>query len=105
MAETIAITLGGRRFEVRALTFRQLRGIEEALSRAAKPGASAGVDFEAATEILAAALSRAHPEMNREAILDLEGTKAEIVSAIRAVLRLSGYIEREAAPGEAEAGN
>jgi hypothetical protein len=105
MAEAIVITLAGRRFTVGALTFRQLRGIEEVLGHALKPGAAPGGEFDAAMDILAAALSRAHPEMNRDAILDLEGTKAEIVVATRAVLTLSGYIEREAAPGEAQAGN
>jgi hypothetical protein len=105
MRETIAIELGGRHFTVTALTFRQLRDIEDALGRALTPGALPGVDFDAAVDILTAALGRTHPEMTREAILDLEGTKPEIVAATRAVLRLSGYLERETVPGEAVAGN
>jgi hypothetical protein len=106
MAETIAISLGGRSLEIRALTFRQLRDIEEALGRALKAGAHTRIDFDAAIDILAAALSRSDPKMNRDAILDLEGTKTEIVAATRAVLTLSGYVDSgELAPGEAQAGN
>ncbi|MGH6990166.1 MAG: hypothetical protein ACREE3_09750 [Stellaceae bacterium] len=105
MADTITITLGGQRFRVGALNFRQLRDIEEALGRAAKPGAPAGVDFDVAIDVLATALGRTHPGMDRDAILDLEGTKAELVTATRAVLGLSGYIERETPPGEARAGD
>lgn len=101
MRETITIELGGRRFEVAPLTFRQLRAIEQALGRALKPDALPTVDFDAALDILEAALGRFHPEMTREALLDLEGIKPEIVAATRAILRLSGYIEREVAPGEA----
>jgi hypothetical protein len=104
MTATATITLGGRNFDVATLTFRQLRGIEEALGRAAKPGAP-GADFDVAVDIVAAALSRAYPEMNREAILDLEGSKSDIVTAVRALLRFAGYSERETAPGEARAGN
>ncbi|MGH6980092.1 MAG: hypothetical protein ACREFC_02695 [Stellaceae bacterium] len=105
MAETATVTLGGRVFEIRALTFRQLRDIEDALGRALKAGAQTRIDFDAAVDILAAALSRTEPAMNREAILDLEGTKNEIVAATRAVLNLSGYVGGDRSPGEAQAGN
>lgn len=106
MAEIVAITLGGRQFEVRALTFRQLRDIEEALGRALKTGAQTKIDFDAAIDILAAALSRTDPSMNRDAILDLEGTKSEIVTATRTVLNLSGYLYGgDTPPGEVPAGN
>jgi hypothetical protein len=106
MAETATIALGGRQFEIRALTFRQLRDIEEALGRALKAGAQTRIDFDAAVDIVAAALTRTDPAMNREAILDLEGTKADIVAATRAVLALSGYVDGgEPSPGEDQAGN
>lgn len=105
MAETATVTLGGRTFEIRALTFRQLRDIEEALGRALHAGAQTRIDFDAAIDILAAALSRTNPAMNREALLDLEGTKNEIVAATRAVLALSGYVGEDSSPGEAAAGN
>ena len=105
MAETATVTLGGRTFEIRALTFRQLRDIEEALGRALQAGAQTRIDFDAAIDILAAALSRTNPAMNREALLDLEGTKNEIVAATRAVLALSGYVGENSSSGEAAAGN
>jgi hypothetical protein len=97
MAETIAISLGGRDFTVRPLTFRQLREIEEALGRALKAGPLTKIDFDAAIDIVAAALNRADPTITRDTILDLEGTKTEIVAATRAILGLSGYVERETA--------
>jgi hypothetical protein len=105
MAETITVGLGGREFVVGALTFRQLRSIEEALAKAATHAATGAIGFDAAIDILVAAIERAHPGMDREAILDLEGTKAQIVAATRAVLSLSGYVEREVTPGEHQAGN
>ena len=106
MAEAITIALGGRQFRIRALSFRQLRDIEEALGRALDAGAQTRIDFDAAIDIVAAALTRTDPAMNRDAILDLEGTKADIVAATRAVLNLSGYVAQgEAPPGEPGAGN
>jgi len=106
MTDTAEIRLGGRTYAVRPLTFRQLREIEDALGRAFKAGPLTRIDFDAAVDILAAALGRVDPAMTREAILDLEGTKVEIVVATRAVLRLSGYVEREANQlGEAQAGH
>ncbi len=106
MTETGTITLGGRRFEIRPLTFRQLRDIEDALGRAFKAGAQTRIDFDAAVDIVAAAISRTDPTVNRETILDLEGTKDDIVTATRAVLRASGHIERaEPSPGEQQAGD
>jgi len=106
MAEAITITLGGREFTVRPLTFRQLRDVEEALGKAAKAGPLTRIDFDAAIDILVAAVSRAHPELTRDAILDFEGAKPEITAATNAILRLSGYVkETGAAPGEAAAGN
>ncbi|HEX4111529.1 MAG TPA: hypothetical protein VH020_03255 [Stellaceae bacterium] len=106
MADAAVIRLGGRQFEVRALTFRQLRDIEAALGRALQAGPPARIDFDAAVDVIAAALRRSDPAIDRDAILDLEGTKSEFVAATRAVLRLSGYIESgESAPGEEQAGN
>jgi hypothetical protein len=106
MAEAISISLGGRLFEIRALTFRQLRDIEAALGRALHAAAPDRIDFDAAVDVIAAALHRCDPALDREAILDLEGTKADFVAATRAILSLSGYVEAEAPPpGEAPAGN
>jgi hypothetical protein len=106
MTDVAVIRLGGRQFEVRALTFRQLRDIEAALGRALQAGPAARIDFDAAVDVIATALRRSDSTMDREAILDLEGTKAEFVAATRAVLSVSGYIEKGApTPGEEPAGN
>lgn len=99
MAENVTITLGGRDFRVRPLNFRQLREVEEALGKALKAGPMTRIDFDAAIDILVTALGRNEAKLDREALLDLEGTKAELVAATRAILELSGYIG-EAAPGE-----
>lgn len=104
MAETASIALGGRQFIIHPLTFRQLRDIEAALDRALQTGARTRINFDAAVDILAAALGRGDPTLDRDAILDLEGTKDEIVAATRAILRLSGYIG-DTVPGEAPAGD
>jgi hypothetical protein len=106
MADAAIIRLGGRQFEIGALTFRQLRDIEAALGRALQAGPPARIDFDAAVDVIAAALRRSDPTMDREAILDLEGTKSEFVAATRAVLGVSGYLEKgEPQPGEEQAGN
>jgi hypothetical protein len=104
MAETATIALGRRQFTIRPLTFRQLRDIETALDQALKAGVQTRINFDAAIDILAAALGRSDPALTRDAILDLEGSKDEIVAATRAVLRLSGYVG-DTAPGEAQAGD
>jgi hypothetical protein len=104
MAETATIALGGRQFTVRPLTFRQLRDIEAALDQALKAGAQTRINFDAAIDILAAALGRGDPTITRDALLDLEGGKDEIVAATRTILRLSGYVG-DTAPGEAHAGD
>jgi len=99
MTVPVTITLGGAAFAVRPLTLRQFRGVLPAFARAGATGAEDGVD--AAVEIIAAALSRDHPEMTREALLDREASVQELAEAVTAVARLSGLV----AVGEAQAGS
>jgi len=99
MTDPVTIRLGGADFAVRALTLRQLRSVLPAFARAGAIGAEDGVD--AAIEILAAALSRDHPEITRETLLDTEASVQELAEAVTTVARLSGLVS----PGEAGAGS
>ncbi|HXP74619.1 MAG TPA: hypothetical protein VN823_10780 [Stellaceae bacterium] len=99
MPEETKITLGGADFAVRPLTLRQLRSVLPAFARAGAIGAEDGVD--AAIEILTAALSRDHPGITRDALLDTEASVQELAQAVTTVARLSGLVS----PGEAEAGS
>ena len=93
------IILGGRELTVRPLILRQLREVLPAFARAAGMTSAGGID--AAIDIVAAALSRDHPELTREAILELEGTARELTRAVGAVAELSGLV----AAGEPPAGS
>ena len=97
--EGATIRLGGVEYAVRPLTLRQLRSVLPAFARAGAIGTEHGVD--AATEILAAALSRDHPEMTRDALLDTEVSVQDLAAAVTTVAKLSGLVS----PGEAGAGS
>ena len=99
MTDPVTIRLGGVDYAVRPLTLRQLRSVLPAFARAAAITADDGVD--AAIEILAAALSRNHPDVSREMLLETEASVQELAEAVTAVARLSGLVS----PGEAEAGS
>ncbi len=99
MTEPAIIRLGGIGYAVRPLTLRQLRSVLPAFARAGAIGAEDGVD--AAIEILAAALSRDHPEVTRDALLDIEASVQELAVAVTVVAQLSGLVS----PGEAPAGS
>ena len=96
------ITLAGRRFNLRPLTLGQLRIVLPAFARAAGLAKEEAID--AAIDILAAALSRDAPDMNRDALLMAEMLPVELVAAVDAIARLSGLVAQgETAPGEGQA--
>jgi hypothetical protein len=99
MTNTTTIRLGGAEFAVRPLTLRQLRSVLPAFARAGAIGAEDGVD--AAIEILAAVLSRDHPEITRDTLLDTEASVQELAQGVTTVARLSGLVSS----GEAQAGS
>lgn len=99
MSDITIIRLGGAEFAIRPLTLRQLRSVLPAFARAAAITAEDGID--AAIEILAAALSRDHPEMSRDALLEIEASVEELAQAVGAVATLSGLVPS----GEAPAGS
>jgi hypothetical protein len=98
MAEMATIVLAGRSFALRPLTLRQLRVVLPAFVRAASLADEPAID--GAIDILAASLGRDHPEMTRDALLELEILPGELAAAVGAVARLSGLVS----PGEAQAG-
>ena len=95
------ITLGGRRFALRPLTLGQLRQVLPAFGRAAGLAQEEAID--AAIDILAAALTRDHPAIDRVALLDLEIRPAELIAAVDAIARLSGLVAEEPGPLDAAA--
>lgn len=87
------ITLGGRFYALRPLTLGQLRGVLPAFARAAGLANEEAID--AAADIIAAALTRDHPALTREALLGIETTPAELIAAVDAIARLSGLVAAE----------
>jgi hypothetical protein len=90
------LILGGRGYALRPLTLGQLRGVLPAFARAAGLAQEEAID--AAIDILAAALTRDHPAMTRDALLGIEMRPAELTAAIDAIARLSGLVAEEGAP-------
>jgi len=96
---TESITLGGRQFALRPLKLGQLRLLLDALE--AMAGKSGGALIEAAAEIVAAGLAPAHPELSKDAVLDLEATAGDLNEAVAAILQVAGLKPEGAASGEA----
>lgn len=96
MAEMIL--LGGRSFEVRPLKLGELRHVLDALDGMA--GKTGGGLIEAAARVVSAGIKPAYPEIDHEALLDLEATAAELNAAVAAVLRVAGLAPTETAAGE-----
>jgi hypothetical protein len=92
------LTLAGRDYELRPLTLGQLRLLLDAI--AALGGKSGGALVEAAAEIIAAGLSRDHPELTAEAVLALEIGLDEANRAVAAILRAAGLSPAGAGAGE-----
>ncbi|HEV2334986.1 MAG TPA: hypothetical protein VGS13_05780 [Stellaceae bacterium] len=86
MTETV--TLGERRFEVRPLKLGQLRHLLDALDE--MTGKSGGALIEAAARVVTAGLAPAQPELDPDAVLDLEASIEELNAAVAAVLRIAG---------------
>jgi hypothetical protein len=100
--QPIILHLGGEHWQVRPLTLGQIQRIEPLLS----PETQRAGSLAAATEIVAVALSRDHTQI-AEKLHEVEATTGEIAAAMRAVLRLAGFIASETvetSPGEAQAG-
>ncbi len=101
--QPVTLDLGGESFLLRPLTLAQIQRIEPLLSAESQ---RAGGSVAAATGIVAIALERDHPQAAQK-LAEIEATAAEIASAMRAVLRLAGFIasdNAEVRSGEGQAG-
>ncbi len=92
------LKLAGRDYELRPLTLGQLRLLLDAI--AALGGKSGGALVEAAAQIIAAGLSRAHPELTVEAVMALEIGLDEANAAVAAILNAAGLSRAETGAGE-----
>jgi len=101
--QPITLQLGGEDWRVRPLTLAQIQRIEPLLLPEAQ---RAGTSIAAATEIIAVALERDHPQAAQK-LHEIEATAGDIAAAMQAVLRLAGFIpsdQAETPPGEGQAG-
>ncbi|MDR3407076.1 MAG: hypothetical protein P4L68_01095 [Methylovirgula sp.] len=101
--QPIVLHLGGQDFHVRPLTLAQVQRIEPLLATQSQ---RAGTSIAVASEIVAISLERDHPQA-AATLGEMEATATEIAAAMRAVLRLAGFIAAdgaETASGEGQAG-
>jgi hypothetical protein len=89
----ITIAFGDKEWSIRPLTLRQVEEIEPIVMQG-------GGAMPLSISIVQIALRRDHPE-DSENIREFESTTAQVAAAMRAVLRLGGFLETET-PGEAE---
>lgn len=107
MISGVKIDLGGREFEVPALTIDQLETFEEDIARASSAALNTAENFgkerlAAMARVIHGALSRNYPELALEEarkLLDL----GNIGRAWAAVMGVSGLSEKEPGVGEAKA--
>lgn len=108
METTSKITLGGKDYEVAALTFGQLEEILPRVSGlATKLQASGGFSKEVigdCLETIAAALKRKHPTMTAAHLRDeVTSDLTEMMEAVKVISELSGLKgEKPGAPGKPE---
>jgi hypothetical protein len=105
------VAFAGREWFVPTLAMRQSRVVVPALMRLMpvlqqmQSGQTAGLSeehFENIIAIVHAALTRAYPTLTRDEFLDLPASTTELVAAIAAVMRQTGFFKpaEDAAPGE-----
>ena len=107
------VTLAGREWFVPVLAMRQARVVVPALMRlmpvlrdmqSGEPAAMARLssdDYDAIIAVVHAALTRAYPELSREAFLDLPASTPELVAALGVVTRQTGFFKPADAAEEA----
>jgi hypothetical protein len=99
--QAVMLRLGDAEWRVRPLTLKQIQEIEPLLQN----GEDFGRSIAAAVKIVGVALSRDHAEAAAR-LTEMEATTQEIGDAMRAVLRLGGFVaaREESEPGERQAG-
>ena len=104
------VVFAGREWFIPRLALRQSRIVVPGLLRLLpvletlqeNPAALAEAQFEELIAVVHAALTRAYPELGREAFLDLEITVAELAAAVPVIMRQTGFFKPAgAAAGEA----
>jgi hypothetical protein len=114
-ADAPVISLGGREFFVPLLALRQARiavpGLLKLMPRLNAIQARLGAgdplgatlleasDVELMIDVVHAGLSRAHPDLSRDDLLDLEAGFAELIAALAVIARQTGlFAEVEHSP-------
>ncbi len=107
------VTLAGREWFVPVLAMRQARVVVPALMRlmpvlrdmqSGEPAAMARLsseDYDAIIAVVHSALTRAYPDLSREAFLDLPASTPELVAALGVVTRQTGFFKPADAAEEA----
>lgn len=121
MTDTLKITLAGKEYDLPRLNLKQMRALSvfgakakmDALKDAEARERGEGKElpdiianaYDSNVEIVAAAMSRAYPEMTADALYELETTNEEMLAAANAVLIFAGIVAKpeDAPKGEAEA--
>jgi hypothetical protein len=101
--ETLSITLGGQTYSINKLTIGQQMalGIGVALPESPDPQDNIRRAFERNLNIIVAALSKNHPTMTREWLLEnCTATGEERREAVDKILDFAGLIRAEPKPGE-----
>lgn len=95
------VTLGGRHWPVPPLAIAELRHVVPAILRLGtlEPAALDEAAFDDLITVILWGLKRAHPEITREAVLELQATAPQLFAAAAVISRQSGML----APAEADA--
>ncbi len=116
------IHLGGADYTIAPLTLGQMRALSIGLAETRistplpppPPGGDAAAPeltpaqareneqmaWDRMISVVTVALSRSHPEMTQEALLETETTLAELGVAYRTIMQLAGLMEARETPGE-----
>jgi hypothetical protein len=101
---TITLSLAGTEYVVKRLRLKQLRAIDEAMTKIEAGLSPAGAAYERRVMALAAALSVDHPQMTAAALWELPISREEFQLQSDKVLIFSGAKAQEKPAGEASAG-
>lgn len=94
MSETKTISLGGKSWPLRPLTFDQIEAIDAMMQNNLNPARRSLLAIEIA-------LGRDH-QADVKSIRGLEGTVADLGTAFRTILEMAGFVESKQ-PGEEQA--
>lgn len=105
--QTTTIMLAGQPYTIQQLTIGQQRDLQVGvtLPPADDPQENVRRAFDRNLAIIVAGLSKDHPQITMDKLLDMRGsTPQERVAAVNAILEFSGLVAKETPPGEVQAG-